>query len=276
MKDMFGRFPLEFGGGVNPPHAPAYPMFWESEIQVRVDIVARVNPAVIKDILKTTPFEALSDRCIFRYLDQRGHTLARHEGGFNETMVCLPVRYKGINALTYIFHYTSSETANIAGRELLGYNKKDGITELSMDEPRKWGRTHRRDEILTEFTFDLDPSAPRVPVVEDVPLSGSLHVRRLPYPDRPETAYADVIYRRYRFEPAQSINGVATLKLFPSEWDPLVHLDPQVLGAYFEIGSFGGAADTEDRRIVDVLQTPKLDGEAQGKASAHLRELSPT
>lgn len=259
MKKMFGRFPLPFGGGVNPPHAPSYPLNWEAE-QVRLDIHVEVDTDYVQEILSHTPFKAVGNRAIFRYLDARGHTLASHTNGFNETVVVLPIRYKDMLSTTYIYHYTSDEIANIAGRELLGYSKKDADTELHLTEgDHKWGRTMRRDELLTEFDFQVDDSVAPVKVVKDGPQpDGAIHMRRLPYPDRPDTAYADIIFRRYRFTLKQELQGRATLKLYESEWDPIARLKPKVIGATFAVGDFGGGADSEERRLLEVVTVPDI------------------
>lgn len=257
MKEMFGRFPLPFNGGVNPPHMPSYPMHWEAH-QYRVDIHVEVDAAYVKEILSRTVFEPVNNRAVFRYLDARGHTLARYYGGFNETLVEIPVRYKGVLGVTYIFHYTSDEIANIAGRELLGYSKKDAITRLYFDSERKWGKTLRRDETLTEFQFVPRPDAVLPPLVEGETPNGAIHQRRLPYPDRPETCYSDVIFRKYQFQPEVDIHGDATLSVFESEWDPIARLNPRVIGAHYLAGPFGGGPETEQRKILDVITLPDM------------------
>lgn len=255
---MFGEHPLYKDGGVNPPYAPSYPMNWDAE-HYRVDIVAEVDDAYVDEILSYLPFEKVTNRVIFRYLDAKNHTLATHTGGFNETLIALPIRYKGKLSFNYIFHYTSDEIANIAGREMLGYSKKDANTELHFSGTRKWGQTIRRGAKLTEFEFIADADAPTIPITDsgEEP-DGAIHVRRFPYPDKPETAYADVIFRRYRLNLIQVIPGRAKLTVFDSEWDPLARLNPKVLSASYNVGEFGGPKESEERSILDVLTVPDL------------------
>jgi acetoacetate decarboxylase len=255
---VFGKHPLYKDGGVNPPYAPSYPMNWDAA-HFRVDIVAQVDDSYLDEILSYLPFEKVTNRVLFRYLDAKHHTLATHTDGFNETLVALPIRYKDRLSWTYIFHYTSDEIANIAGREMLGYSKKDANTELHFDQPRKWGKTMRRGTMLTKFEFVPDAKAPVVPVMANgEEPDGAIHVRRFPYPDRPETAYADVIFRRYQLKLTEVVPGNATLQLFDSEWDPLAKLKPKVLAASYNVGDFGGPKESEERAILDVLVLPDL------------------
>jgi acetoacetate decarboxylase len=252
---MFGKYQLKPNSGVNPPYSPAYPVEWGCSLRT-VEIVARVAPPKIAHLLADTPFEIVNDRVAFRFMVSPGHSLAVHAGQMFDLMITVPVRYKGLFTETHIFMYCSDPMGICAGREVFGYTKKDA--NYTFDE-RKDGTTigsvTRRGIRLAEFSFTPDVSAPGVRIVDgDEQPAGEIHVRRLPHPERLETAYADIAYRRTPLKYSEPKPGRATLTLHPCEYDPVADLEPEILGAQFLVSEvYGGGFEVEERRLIERL-----------------------
>ena len=89
------------------------------------------------------------------------------------------------------------------------------------------------------FVSSRKPSSP----------GGEIHVRRLPHPERLETAYADVMYRRTPLKYSAPLPGRASMTLHPCDYDPIAALEPEILGAHFMVSDvYGGGfgVGTED------------------------------
>jgi acetoacetate decarboxylase len=252
---MFGAYPLRPDSGVNPPYSPAYPVEWGCTLRT-VEIMTRVAPEKVAALLSDTPFEIVGDRVAFRFMLSPGHTLAIHAGQMFDLMITVPVRHKGLFTETHIFMYCSDPMGICAGREVFGYTKKDayyGFDEHPDGSISGWVR--RRGIPLAEFTFTPDPAAPLVRIVDgdDLP-AGEIHVRRVPHPERPGIAYADIAYRRTPLKYSTPKTGRATLTLHPSEYDPIADLTPEILGAHFMVSDvYGGGFEVEDRRLIERL-----------------------
>ena len=113
----------------------------------------------------------------------------------------------------------------------------------------------RRGVPLAEVSFTPDPQAPIVRLVDDGEQpGGEIHVRRLPHPERLETAYADVVYRRTPIAYSAPVAGRAVMNLHESVFDPLTELKPEVLSAQFMVSDvYGGGFAVEDRRLLKRL-----------------------
>jgi len=250
---MFGPFDMHPGGGVNPPHSPAYPLEWSTEIHT-LEVVAAVDPAKLEHLLADTDFELVNDRVAFRFMLSPGHTLSLYRGRMFDLMVTVAVRYKDLFTQTHLYMYCSDPMGIAAGRELFGYTKKDCDFEFhEAADGRVVGSVTRRSIPLAAFSFTPDPTAPLVQLTDDaVQPAGELHVRRLPDPSGIGVSYADVVYRRTPVDYSEPLPGKIDLQLLASSFDPLADLKPNVLGAHFMTTPvYGGGFTVEDRRIVE-------------------------
>lgn len=252
---MFGKFKLHTNSGVNPPYSPAYPLEWACTLRT-VEVVTRVEQSKIAELLSDTPFELVNDRVAFRFMLSPGHTLALHAGQMFDLMITVPVRYEDLFTQTHIFMYCSDPMGMAAGREIFGYTKKECSYEFEeRDNGEISGWVNRRGNQLAEFNFTPDPSAPDVRLVETAEQpAGEIHVRRLPHPERPEPAYADVVYRRTPLQYSTPAQGRVSMQLHMCEFDPIAALEPEILGAHFMTSDvYGGGFDVEDRRLLKRL-----------------------
>jgi acetoacetate decarboxylase len=252
---MFGNYKMHPNSGVNPPYAPAYPLEWECPLRT-LEVVTRVDRSKLTELLSDTPFELVNDRVAFRYMLSPGHTLALHAGQMFDLMVSVPVRYEDLLTHTHIFMYCSDPMGIAAGREVFGYTKKDATYSFEESpEGAIEGWVKRRGTPLADFSFTPDETAPVVRLVEgDEQPAGEIHVRRVPHPERPEPVYADVVYRRTPLEYSTPLAGRVTMKLHPSEYDPIAALEPEILGAHFMTSDvYGGGFAVEDRRLLKRL-----------------------
>jgi acetoacetate decarboxylase len=254
-RQMFGNYQLKPNSGVNPPYSPAYPVEWGCMLRT-LEIVTEVDPSKLAKLLADTPFEIVGDRVAFRFMVSPGHSLAVHAGQMFDLMITVPVRYDGLFTETHIFMYCSDPMGICAGREVFGYTKKD--THYAFDEHSDGsisGWVRRRGIPLADFSFKPDDAAPVVRIVEgEAQPGGEIHVRRLPHPERLETAYADIVYRRTPLKYSAPLPGRASMTLHASEYDPIGELEPKILGAHFMVSDvYGGGFDVEDRRLIKRL-----------------------
>ncbi|MGU3492937.1 acetoacetate decarboxylase family protein [Xanthobacteraceae bacterium A53D] len=252
---MFGNYKMHPNSGVNPPYSPAYPVEWECALRT-LEVMTRVDQSKVKALLADTPFELVNDRVAFRFMASPGHTLSVHQGRMFDLMVTVAVRYEDLFTQTHIYMYCSDPMGIAAGRELFGYTKKD--CTFRFDEAKDGAiesAVIRRGVPLAEVSFTPDPSAPVVRLVDDAEQpGGEIHVRRLPHPERLETAYADVVYRRTPIAYSAPVAGRAIMKLHDSAFDPLTELQPEVLSAQFMVSDvYGGGFAVEDRRLLKRL-----------------------
>ena len=252
---MFGDFKLHPNSGVNPPYSPAYPVEWWCTLRT-LEVMTRVDQTKIATLLADTPFELVNDRVAFRFMASPGHTLSIHAGRMFDLMITVAVRYEDLFTQTHIYMYCSDPMGIAAGRELFGYTKKD--CHYSFEE-LKDGRINshvtRRGIALADVAFTPDPNAPVVRLVDGAEQpAGEIHVRRLPHPERLETAYADVVYRRTPLEYSTPVAGRAAMKLHASEFDPISVFEPEILSAQFMTSSvYAGGFELEDRRLLRRL-----------------------
>ena len=252
---MFGNYKMHPNSGVNPPYSPAYPVEWECALHT-LEVMTRVDYQKISALLADTPFELVNDRVAFRFMASPGHTLSLHNGRMFDLMVTVAVRYEDLFTQTHIYMYCSDPMGIAAGRELFGYTKKD--CTYAFDETPDGaiaGWVNRRGVQLADFSFTPDPSQPVVRLVDgDTQPAGEIHVRRLPHPERLETAYADVVYRRTPLSYSKPVPGRIEMTLHPSFYDPLSDLEPEVLAAQFMVSDvYGGGFEVEDRRLLKRL-----------------------
>lgn len=250
---MFGRFDMHPGGGVNPPHSPAYPLEWETGMHT-VEVVTRVDRDKIERLLADTGFEVVNDRVAFRFMLSPGHTLSLYRGRMFDLMVTVAVRYRDLYTQTHLYMYCSDPMGTVAGRELFGYTKKDCDYEFhEAEDGSVSGSVTRRSVPLAAFSFTPAPNAPLVRLTDDEEQpGGELHVRRLPDPVGVGVAYADVVYRRTPIQYSEPVVGRVDLQLLHSRFDPVAELEPEVLGAHsMKTPVYGGGFGVEDRRLVE-------------------------
>lgn len=252
---MFGNYKMHDNTGVNPPYAPAYPVEWECPLRT-LEVVTRVDPAKVQALLADTPFELVNDRVAFRFMVSPGHTLAIHAGQMFDLMVTVAVRYQDLFTQTHIYMYCSDPMGICAGRELFGYTKKD--THYAFDEAADGsikGWVRRRSVPLVDFSFTPDAAAPLVLLTDEaVQPGGEIHVRRVPDPEKPGIAYADIVYRRTPLQYSAPVSGTVEWTLHPSSFDPISALEPEVLSAHFMTSEvYGGGFAVEDRRLLKRL-----------------------
>ncbi|MEP9354677.1 acetoacetate decarboxylase family protein [Xanthobacter sp. KR7-65] len=252
---MFGNYKMHPNSGVNPPYSPAYPVEWECALRT-LEVMTRVDQKKVAALLADTPFELVNDRVAFRFMASPGHTLAVHQGRMFDLMVTVAVRYEDLFTQTHIYMYCSDPMGIAAGREIFGYTKKD--CTFRFDEAENGtieSAVIRRGVPLAEVSFTPDPAAPVVRLVDEAEQpGGEIHVRRLPHPERLETAYADVVYRRTPIAYSAPIAGRAIMNLHESAFDPLTELEPEILSAQFMVSDvYGGGFAVEDRRLLKRL-----------------------
>jgi len=252
---MFGKYQLKPDSGVNPPYSPAYPVEWGCSLRT-VEVITRVERAKVVRLLTDAPFEIVNDRVAFRFMLSPGHSMAVHAGEMFDLMVTVPVRYEGLFTETHIFMYCSDPMGICAGLEVFGYTKKDAhyqFEEAADGSISGWVK--RRGIPLADFSFVPDKDAPVVRLVDgDEQPRGEIHVRRLPHPERLETAYADIAYRRTPLKYSVPLPGRIAMELHPSVFDPIAALEPQILGAHFMFSDvYGGGFEVEDRRLIKRL-----------------------
>jgi acetoacetate decarboxylase len=247
---MYGDYQTYPGAGVNPPHAPAFPLEWYCPEVRSLQVVAEVDSHVVKKILSYTPFDYVSNRAKFSINYEKGHTLTTPEG-YYEANVMVAARYKNYLSYHTIYIYCTDATAILGGREVWGYPKKDADVHLWEDGDHKWGKVVREGVTLFEMDFRADPGAPEAPLAEGKELYGQLNVRRLPLVDRPGEAYGDITFRAGKSTLKEKLLGHATLNLGELKWDPIYELKPKVLGATFMAFDFGGHFRDETRKILD-------------------------
>jgi len=252
---MFGDFKLHPESGVNPPYSPAYPVEWWCTLRT-LEVMTRVDPRKLQALLGDTPFELVNDRVAFRFMASPGHTLSVHAGRMFDLMITVAVRYEDLFTQTHIYMYCSDPMGICAGRELFGYTKKDcNYSFEELKDGRINSHVTRRGFPLAEVAFTPDPAAPVVRLVDGAEQpGGEIHVRRLPHPERLETAYADVVYRRTPLEYCKPVAGRASMKLHASAFDPISELEPEILGAQFMTSDvYAGGFELEDRRLLKRL-----------------------
>lgn len=247
---MHGPYTVYRGGGVNPPHAPAIPLEWYCPEHRQISVTAEVDEAALREILSYTPFEYVTNRARFAISHLKGHTLTT-PAGYYESAITMAVRYKDLLSTHIIYMYCDNATAILAGRDVFGMPKKDADVMLYEDGGHKWGYTKRDGVSLFEIDFRADPTAPDLDLVDGETPQGGIHVRRVPLIDRPGDAYGDVTYRDTKGVAIETVNGRAHLTVGESKWDPIHQLHPRVLGASFNVGSFGGHFADETRKILD-------------------------
>lgn len=252
---MFGNYKMHPNSGVNPPYAPAYPLEWECALRT-LEVMTRVDKRKVEKLLEDTPFEVVNDRVAFRFMASPGHTLSVHAGRMFDLMVTVAVRYEDIFTQTHIYMYCSDPMGIAAGREIFGYTKKDctyAFDEAPDGSITSW--VNRRGVQLADVSFVPDPSAPVVRLVDDEKQpGGEIHVRRVPHPERPGIAYADVVYRLTPLEYSAPVGGRVEMKLHESAFDPLTELEPEVLSAQFMVSDvYAGGFAKEDRRLLKQL-----------------------
>lgn len=252
---MFGNYKMHPNSGVNPPYSPAYPVEWECALRT-LEVMTRVDQKKVAALLADTPFELVNDRVAFRFMASPGHTLSLHQGRMFDLMVTVAVRYEDLFTQTHIYMYCSDPMGIAAGRELFGYTKKD--CTYRFDEAENGAiesAVIRRGVPLAEVSFTPDPAAPVVRLVDgDEQPGGEIHVRRLPHPERLETAYADVVYRRTPIAYSAPVPGRVSMTLHESAFDPLTELQPEILSAQFMVSDvYGGGFAVEDRRLLKRL-----------------------
>jgi acetoacetate decarboxylase len=257
---MYGPYQVYLGGGVNPPHAPAIPLEWHCEQNRHVSIIAEVDEQALREILSYTPFEYVNNRARFALSHHKGHTLTTPEG-YRESGIGVAVRYRDIVAQHYIYMHCDDTTAILAGRDVFGMPKKDAHIGFREEGDRKWGNVACDGVTLLEVDFRADESAPDVPLVEGQAVTGFIHVRRLPFVDRPGDAYADIVYRDNKVKVLERVPGRVSLKVGGSKWDPIDRLKPRVLGAVFTVTSFGGYFAQENRKILHSWTGERTDHE---------------
>ena len=57
-----------------------------------LEVIARVDPPKVANLLADAPFEIVNDRVAFRFMISPGHSLAMHAGQMFDLMITVPVR----------------------------------------------------------------------------------------------------------------------------------------------------------------------------------------
>ncbi|MGE8941533.1 acetoacetate decarboxylase family protein [Leptospira interrogans] len=248
---MFGNYKMHPGSGVNPPYAPAFPLEWECALRT-VEVMTKVDKRKVEKFLEDTPFEAVNDRVAFRFMASPGHTLSIHNGRMFDLMVTVAVRYEDIFTQTHIYMYCSDPMGIAAGREIFGYTKKDctyAFDEAADGSIKGW--VNRRGIQLADFSFVPDTTAPVVRLVDGAEQpGGEIHVRRVPHPERPGTAYADIVYRLTPLEYSAPLGGRVEMKLHDCAFDPLTELEPEILSAQFMASDVYAGGFAKEKRLL--------------------------
>jgi len=256
---MFGKYHTDPNSGVNPPWSPAYPVEWGCQLRT-LQVMTRVDPKKIEKLFAMgkpkTPFELVNDRVAFQFMLSPDHSMSYHNSQMFDLMVTVPVRYAGLLTQTHIYMWTADVVGILAGREVCGYTKKDCTYEmLERTDGCISGWVNRRGFPIADFKFTPDPTAPVVNMVDgDEQPAGEIHVRRIPHPEKLDTVYSDIVYRRTPLEYAAPVPGRVEMNLYGSEYDPVAELEPEILSAQWLVsGIYGGGFEVEDRRLIEQL-----------------------
>lgn len=151
------------------------------EFTADVDEIARITPA---------PFEPEGNTLYAFIADNRqlSHSMAYHEAG-----ILQKVTYKGRNAVTLPYIWTSTDTAMLAGRELFGMPKLmcDEAGHLAAAANEVSGSLVKNGRTMFELGIVIQEQGG----VEDLPFGAEwVFVRHIPSPDPRRPAIRQVVW----------------------------------------------------------------------------------
>ncbi len=154
-------------------------------------------------------------------------------GTFNEASVLVPARFGDLACYTFTYIYIDNIAGLVAGRELMGFPKKDGLIDFQRDGDRFSAQVMRNGKLLMRMTCDLGKP-------KDVKraVGTRLTVRDIPRADGPGLEQRQVIRKDFNpnfFTVHDSRSGEATVELFGTEDDPLQKLGKfRVVGGHYQ------------------------------------------
>lgn len=155
-------------------------------------------------------------------------------GRYTEAGVIVPCRFGETVGQTFLFLYLDNVAAICAGRELIGFPKKDGDVIFEKQGSRVLGTVTRQGTELLRIEAELDPAAEPT---ERLPMGPRLQVRAIPSAHGPGLDLLQV-YRK-DFDPSffqvhERSGGQGTAILRSGPADPIGELGPfEVLGVSY-------------------------------------------
>lgn len=176
------------------------------------------------------------------------HYGVSENGSYNEAGLLVPCRFGEVSGQTFAVLYLDSVPPLCAGREILGFPKKDGHVHfrreaLANDQIRVEGRVWRSGvEILSMSCVFESSSAPEAGVAQRLPLGPRLQVRDIPSGDRPGLDSRTVFRKDFApdaYRVREKRHGRGSLVLQDAPGDPLGALRPfTVIGAMYVVADF--------------------------------------
>jgi hypothetical protein len=244
-------------GRAIPFHAPPYGPTWTCKDFRRISVICDADPDALERLVEHTPFSLTGSRIEVFHDDLSGHSL----GAFNESGVCVPVEFEGVQALMHAVIFVTSDVALIAGREVFGYPKLGGDVDYREQGRAAYGETRRNGQTIMRVSFEAtgDPcSVAGMLTAADEWASGdwewshNLLLKSMPRPERPGADVYTVVYRNIQAVPTEIIPGDVELEIAEvAELAGLSSARPEA--AYLIRGDFG-AGWSEDRRVMRTLQ----------------------
>ncbi len=252
-----------------PSHSPLYPPLPHQYRGVRwLTIVCEVDEARVAPLLPAPLEGAGAPNGRLRVEVFAGHYKETPYGEYTEAGVIVPSRYHDVLGQSFLFLYLDNVGAICAGRELIGFPKKDGDVTFSRAGDRVRGTVVRGGHELLRVEADLVRDAERAPQVERLPLGPRLQVREIPRADGPgfdlrQVFRKDMDLDMLRVHERLTGHGRAVLSDGPD--DPIGQLAPlDVLGAVYVALDFGLASS----QVLHTEVAPSVREAARGRVAA--------
>lgn len=215
-----------------PHDAPLYPSLprYYRDVEL-VSIVCETDEANIASILPP-PLQPIG-RPTNLFEVKLSHYANTVLGTFNEASILVPARFGDLECYTFTYIYIDNVAGLVAGRELMGFPKKDGIVDFKHEGDKFEVVVTRNGKTLITASCDLGkPKDVRRAV------GTRLTVRDIPRADGPGLEQRQVIRKDFNpdfFTVHESRAGEATVQLFGTDEDPLHKLGNfSVLGGHYQ------------------------------------------
>ena len=247
----------KYPGNMVPVHSQDIPdpAMYTCKDCATLSVYCRAKDGVIKDCLRDTPFEFVSNDFVVYVSDM---TQACFEvGGFYDMGLIIPVRYGDVIGGHYLYEFESEDYGIACGREIWGYPKKfaDGMLEEKDGKVIAAGIKRGVEIIKLEVDFNKPVQKP----LPDIKLIPHIQLQTIPAADH-HGIYSQRICARdtsadYVGKRAEQGAGKATLRSVVRT--PIGDFDPEeVYGATFTVGDTASTEEHGWAKILAVLVKP--------------------